>query len=154
MFAARCEYGVDNGNRDRKGEITGQGLSYLAFDFAREVLVIKSRLNFGGGMQEASIPPALRPLDAELSFEDISAEGVNFTQREMAPDSQWYLVTVTINCRRPPRFYVAFQASENMFSNAEQRRIPPRRRATVMDFANTPVVSLMPILMVIADGTL
>jgi RNA-dependent RNA polymerase len=139
MLGARCVYGEDKGRMGREGYKPGFGLSYLAFDFRREQIHIKAKLF----IDDTHLPPALRPLDAELSFEDIANQGVHIVYKPVPPldlkpgrgkESE---VTVTITCRRPPRFYTAFEARDEMFQSGRGDRVPYRRRATAMDFATT-----------------
>jgi RNA-dependent RNA polymerase len=146
MFAGRCECGEDKKATDHNGTPLGHGLSYLAFNFAKEMLVIKARLSFAPGVGETMIPPALRPLDAELYFQDISSQGVHVKKTEIDPIYKHgqvikrFQVTVTINCRRPPKFYTELEDQEHFLSD-RRRQGPMRRRATVMDFAITHIVS-------------
>lgn len=143
MLGSRCEYGEDRTREGQFGFRPGNGLSFLAFDFVRELLVIKATL----AMSRDSLPYALRPLDAELSFDDIAAQGIHIVHREIPPppsrrgkvDAQ-YEVTVTVTCRRPPKFFTEFENEKQLGRSAADPRLPYRRRATAMDFAITPVV--------------
>lgn len=110
--------------------------SYLAFDFHRETLYIKARLM---GLSPDDLPAALRPIDAELSFDDIAAHGIRIDQvpksvrlrNQMIEDG--HEVTVTISIRRPPKFYTEFEAHDQLLGPKNGRQ-PARRRATAMDF--------------------
>ncbi|ODO01343.1 hypothetical protein I350_06162 [Cryptococcus amylolentus CBS 6273] len=109
VFGGECVKGPD-GRRNT---------SFIAFDFKREQLVFKvtTRLDF------RRTPPVLHPIDAELSFNDITQRGIHITKRALPSamrNPDLLEVTVTVGCRRPPRFYVHLDRS--------------RRRATVMDF--------------------
>ena len=145
MLGARCEYGEDYSNegRDHKPR---DGYSFLAFDFRRELLAIRAALL----LPQDSLPPALSPLDAELSFDDISSQGIHIKQgslrkasRQNGQTEDQIEVTVTVTCRRPPKFYAKLErnidGSARMESNG--RRYARHRRATALDFAITGVVS-------------
>jgi RNA-dependent RNA polymerase len=132
MLGAGCQYGEDTSKRHKNGESTGDGISYLAFDFTMEYLVVRAKLML---IAEA-IPPALRPLDAEISFDDITAGGISIVEERKPGQSGWE-VTVTVSCKRPPRFYTEFENSHEL----QHARFENRRRATAMDFALTNLVS-------------
>ncbi|TYJ52353.1 hypothetical protein B9479_007047 [Cryptococcus floricola] len=102
-----------------KGSDGRRNTSFIAFDFKREQLVFRVTTM----LDSRGIPPVLHPIDAELSFHDIAHRGIHITKRDLPsargnPNS--LEVTVTVGCRRPPRFYMPLE----MY----------RRRATVMDF--------------------
>jgi RNA-dependent RNA polymerase len=146
MLGAGCEVGEDLSKHDRYGFVPGYGQSHLAFDFTRELFVIKSRLK----LLKHNLPAALRPLDAELSFDDITSQGIHIIESTPRlvknPDSgkleRHYDVTVTISMKRPPRFFTDFEQSETLFQGAGRSgNAPYRRRATAMDFAIGKVVS-------------
>jgi len=143
MLGSRCECGEERIKQGREGFQPGNGLSFLAFDFIRELLVIKAHLV----MPEESLPPALRPLDAELAFDDIVSQGLHIVHKEIVPQpgrhrvlERHYEVTVTVTCRRPPRFFTAFEQNDALEDMRDGRKMPYRRRATAMDFAITGVV--------------
>jgi RNA-dependent RNA polymerase len=103
----------------------------------REILMIKAKLMMGA----EGLPPALKPLDAEFAFDDIAAQGIMIDEGSTAAGLTH--VTVTINCRRPPRFYVDFEKrgglkERNGFGRRER---DTKRRATAMDFAVSTLVS-------------
>lgn len=110
--------------------------SYLAFDFHRETLYIKARLM---GLSPDDLPAALRPIDAELSFDDIAAQGIRIDQVPKSirlrngTTEEGHEVTVTISIRRPPKFYTEFEAHDKLLGSKNGRQ-PARRRATAMDF--------------------
>jgi RNA-dependent RNA polymerase len=137
MLGAACEYGEDLSRVDRNGISEGYGKSYLAFDFVRELLVIRGRLRLGG-----SLPPALRPIDAELSFDDIASNGIHVESvprifRRSGKEIRGQEVTVTVGTRRPPKFFTVFEEFEKLMgASKSSKRMPYRRRATAMDFAN------------------
>ena len=149
MLGSRCEYGKDF---HRKGSHhTRYGLSFIAFDFQRELLLIRAKLD----MPDEYIPLALRPLDAELSFDDIVSQGIHIAHKEVwNPPSRHtkaeteFEVTVTVTCRRPPRFFTEFETNDDvdedddMYEGRGRTRRTFRRRATAMDFAITGVVSI------------
>ncbi|GFZ50894.1 hypothetical protein JCM24511_08652 [Saitozyma sp. JCM 24511] len=136
MLGGACEYGEDLSRVDRNGMSEGYGKSYLAFDFVRELLVIRGRLRLGG-----SLPPALRPIDAELSFDDIASNGIRIETvprifRRSGRETRGQEVTVTVGTRRPPKFFTVFEEFEKLMGASKSKRMPYRRRATAMDFAN------------------
>jgi RNA-dependent RNA polymerase len=136
MLGAACEYGEDLSRVDRNGTSEGYGKSYLAFDFVRELLVIRGRLRLG-----VSLPPALRPIDAELSFDDIASNGIRVEAvprifRRSGREIRGREVTVTVGTRRPPKFFTVFEEFEKLMGASKSKRMPYRRRATAMDFAN------------------
>ena len=138
MLGARCKYGEDRTREGKDGFRAGFGLSFLAFDFQRELFVIKANLE----LDKTHVPPALRPLDAELAFDDIASQGIHIVDHEITRGPQrLFEVTVTVTCRRPPRFYSEFEMREDMMRGGG--RTPHRRRATAMDFAISGVVSDM-----------
>jgi RNA-dependent RNA polymerase len=139
MFGGKCRHGADQTNR------LHYGYSFLAFNFKKEVLSIKSEFMFtagagakqpGGDDSAAKLPPAFSPLDAELPFTDISREGIR-VKEENRIDGRVTL-TVTVTCRRPPRFFTAFEKKHGFFNENEPTRRSNggvhRRRATAMDF--------------------
>ena len=145
-----CEYGPDDSvpmARRRDGFRDGRGKSYIAFDFRREMIAIRGSFR----TQQDMLPPALRPLDAELAFDDIASDGIHiqhYPLRHMvAPargQAQLQEVVVTVCCRRPPKFYAPFEIpyeKRAIMSSEELRRLPYRRRATAQDFAKTGTVS-------------
>lgn len=156
MLGLRCEVGEDNSRRGRDGFRPGFGRSFIAFDFKREHLVIKAELV----MPKENLPPALRPLDAEVAFDDIVSQGVNIRHKEIPSagrQQKQYEVTFTVTCRRPPKFYTEFEASGSLKGSINEERgrgrMPVRRRATAIDFAITGVVSASAlILLICADG--
>lgn len=134
MLGAGCHYGEDTSKRYKNGEPTGDGISYLAFDFTMEFLVVRAKLM----LNTEAIPPALRPLDAEISFDDITAGGISIVEERLnKPGQTGWEVTVTVSCKRPPRFYSEFENSHDL----KHAKFENRRRATAMDFALTNLVS-------------
>ena len=138
MLGAKCEFGEDKSREGLEGYKPHQGKSFLAFDFKRELLLIKATLV----LPSESLPPALRPLDAELSFDDIASQGIRV--HHVRPNNPHtgavnFQVTVTVTCRRPPKFYTAFEPTREMRLQ-KSRRLPWRRRTTAMDFAISGVV--------------
>jgi hypothetical protein len=132
MLGCRVEQGLDPNTLASRTQF---GLSYLAFDFRRELLSFRGRLK----VAKESLPRALQPLDAELSFSDISANGIQIV--DVKAEGNKFSVTVTVNCRRPPKFYTALEGEDRTgYSNA--RFTPDRRRATAVDFAISGVVSV------------
>ena len=120
--------------RHRNGELTGDGMSYLAFDFTMETLVVRAKCL----LDQNALPAALRPLDCEISFDDITAGGISIIeQASSAPGLPGRQVTVTVSCKRPPRFFTEFENSHEL----PRARSENRRRATAMDFALTNMVS-------------
>lgn len=152
MLGSQCQYGRDT-SRDvdytspaNQGLLQkGWGKSYLAFDFRRECLVIKSRLT----LSDKLLPAALRPIDAELSFDDIASQGIRIEEtgiRRLDPSGQGHLqeVIVTVCIRRPPKFFTEFEDSDKLPQmRGKGRDQPYRRRATAMDFAMGDTVSLL-----------
>lgn len=118
---------------DEYSEIKGMGKSYLAFDWTNENILMKAQMT----IDPSKLPPALRPMDAELSFEDIASQGVMIDVKESANTAgmdKKASVTVTICTRRPPKFFIPFEATPY----PGEYRIGPkikRRRSTAMDFA-------------------
>lgn len=142
MLAMECETGLDLSKLDNAMQGPKMGKSYIAFDFRRQLLAIKGQFRRLNG----ELPPALRPLDAELSFEDIASQGIDIeSQPSPAANGdngkQFFDVTVTINTRRPPKFYCDFEGSDKLLAESRNKKIPVRRRATAIDFASTAVVS-------------
>lgn len=107
-------------------------MSYLAFDFTMEVLVVRAK----SLLEQSALPAALRPLDCEISFDDITAGGISIIEgaRNASGELQ---VTVTVSCKRPPRFFTEFENSQEL----PRARMENRRRATSIDFALTNLVS-------------
>lgn len=146
MLGAACKVGEDLSRRDNYGNVKGFGFSYISFDFTRELLVIKATLL----LHTAHLPAAFRPLDAELSFDDITSQGIHIIESEPKlvhdPDThrleRHYDVTVTVSMKRPPKFYTEFEQNETLFVGG--RNMPYRRRATAMDFAIGNPVSHLP----------
>jgi RNA-dependent RNA polymerase len=109
-------------------------MSYLAFDFTMEILLVRAKFM----LEESALPPALRPLDAEIAFDDILPGGISIgEEKSNQPGKPAWQVTVTISCRRPPRFFTEFEDSASLTNP----RTENRRRATAMDFALTNLVS-------------
>lgn len=152
MIGAECEYGRDT-SKDRdldrdaarspsrsQAQQKGWGKSYLAFDFRREYLVIKSKLK----LPRNSLPPALQPVDAELCFDDIASQGIRVQvtgNKIKEPGLVGELleeVIVTVCTRRPPKFYTPFN---EQLPGMNDNRQPYRRRATAIDFTVGNVVS-------------
>lgn len=114
-------------------------MSYLAFDFTMETLVIRAK----SLLDQNALPAALRPLDCEISFDDITAGGISIVEEKLVrPGTSAWQVTVTVSCKRPPRFFTEFENSHEL---QRRSRGENRRRATAMDFALTAMVSLLPI---------
>ena len=127
-------------NYRREGFKNGRGQSYIAFDFKREQIHIRAKFV----AHVSKLPPVLRPLDAELAFDDIASEGIHIKQTVRPEDAGRKEVTVTITCRRPPKFYTPFEMRPEDLDDMPdyaQRRLPYRRRATALDFAISPTVS-------------
>lgn len=136
MLGCRLEYGEDDSRRGPQSNRPGPGKSFIAFDFAREILVIKGGLK----LPEQSLPSALKPLDAELSFDDIASGGIQIVdtprpRQDGQPDQ--YEVTVTVSCRRPPKFFIQFKDDREPSRDRKggSSKTGYRRRATAMDFA-------------------
>jgi RNA-dependent RNA polymerase len=157
MFGAECAYGRDTArdeeytsphdNRALPAQMKdrGWGKSYLAFDFRRECLVIKSKLSY----PDSTLPAALRPIDAELSFDDIASQGISIEETGMRRQDPrtgelQQEIIVTVSIRRPPKFYTDFEESDKLpsMNGKRQSNKPYRRRATAMDFAMGSTVSL------------
>ena len=147
MLGSPCETGEDRSQEGKEGFRPGQVKSFIAFDFVREYLVIKATL----AMPVQSLPPALRPLDAELCFDDIAAQGIHIADRPILPkhDAQGKIesqfeVTLTVTSRRPPKFHVGFEPDDDTReAHIRGQRVPTKRRATAMDFAISGVVRLL-----------
>jgi RNA-dependent RNA polymerase len=149
MLGAECEYGRDTSkdedyrpNRPHDPNEKVFGKSYLAFDFRREYLVIKSKLK----RSQEGLPPALRPIDAELSFDDIASKGIQIEvtgNRRLDQHGEGFLqeVIVTVCIRRPPKFYTEFEEIDKLPQMRKHGNQPYRRRATAMDFTIGRVVS-------------
>lgn len=131
------EIGEDHDFDTRR--VPGMGKSYLAFDWKNENILMKARTTIDG----SKLPPALKPMDAELAFDDIASQGVIIDEKlsnPHAPRSEYsWNVTVTICTRRPPKFFIPVEVSNERYGK-EGRRVQ-RRRATAMDFAIHGVVS-------------
>ena len=146
MFAINCEYGQDAEklNNELKGGKFGK--SYIAFDFRRQLLVIKTRAK---DMSPASFPPALRPLDAELSFEDIASQGIKIDAEKLPMrygfTQEMHEVVVTINTRRPPKFFTEFEPMDASLMRGPRANLV-RRRGTAMDFVTQGAVSALTVL--------
>lgn len=144
MLGVKCHYGQDMSLLDNEMKGPKFGQSYFSFDFRRQLFVIKIKIH----LPEAQLPPALRPLDAELSFEDIASQGIRIdkmrvprVKKEM--EDPWEVV-VTISTRRPPKFYTKFEGQDALAESIGARNskfMPVRRRATAMDFVSSGVVS-------------
>jgi len=134
MFGSQCKHGPDPANN------LGYGYSFLAFDFKREMLVIKSQFKTTVG--STPLPPAFRPLDAELPFGNISKQGIHVKEERRADGAVNLIVTVT--CRCPPKFFAPMEQGED--SRPDNHRRPRqagivyRRRATAMDFVISDTV--------------
>ncbi|WVQ95053.1 hypothetical protein IAU59_002145 [Kwoniella sp. CBS 9459] len=120
ILGAACAGGIDPKSLD------GHHKSYIAFDFKREALMIRAEMM----LPAQHLPPALNPLDAELSFDDITSHGIYITREYSSGVST---VTVTVSCRRPPKFRMLFEAHDQVRGLRDNE--PFRRRATAMDFA-------------------
>jgi RNA-dependent RNA polymerase len=102
-----------------------------------ELLAIRARCL----LDQKVLPPALRPLDCEISFDDITAGGISVVeQAAVTPGLPGRQVTVTVSCKRPPRFFTEFENSHEL----PRARSENRRRATAMDFALTQMVTFTP----------
>lgn len=90
------------------------------------------------------LPPALNPLYAELSFDDINHQGIHITKRPLLDgltQKDALEVTVTVSCRRPPKFYAPFDPGDKAPDYmAGTKYLIDRRRATALDFAVSGVV--------------
>lgn len=129
--------GEDTSRRYPNGELTGDGISHVAFDFTMEVIAIRAKLK----LDPRALPPALRPIEAEIAFDDICSRGISIVEQKSTvkiKGQQAWMVTVTVNCKRPPRFFTEFEGSDKIFNRGNG--FVPRRRATAMDFAITGVV--------------
>lgn len=131
MFGARCKHGADPESK------SGYGFSYLAFDFKRELLVIKAQFK----QVKEVLPPAFLPFDAELPFSDISKRGIHVVTQ--AHSLGGVILTVTATCRRPPRFFAVFEDQKPEMVQYEKTRGGNvyRRRATAIDFVLSKRVS-------------
>ncbi|OCF75911.1 RNA-dependent RNA polymerase 1 [Kwoniella mangroviensis CBS 8886] len=122
ILGAGCEKGVNYDDWNRHGK------SFIAFDFKKEQLVLRAEMK----LPRDRLPPALAPLDAELSFDDITSHGFYVTY-EMVGGV--YNVVVTVSCRRPPKFYLKFEDAHLLRETDRKGFKQDRRRATAMDFA-------------------
>ncbi|KAK6910761.1 hypothetical protein I203_104793 [Kwoniella mangroviensis CBS 8507] len=122
ILGAGCEKGVNYDDWNRHGK------SFIAFDFKKEQLVLRAEMK----LPRDRLPPALPPLDAELSFDDITSHGFYVTY-EMVGGV--YNVVVTVSCRRPPKFYLKFEDAHLLRETDRKGFKQDRRRATAMDFA-------------------
>ncbi|WVN86300.1 uncharacterized protein L203_101463 [Cryptococcus depauperatus CBS 7841] len=128
VFGAPCRKGLDSRR---------SGRSIMAFDLKRQVLVIKAEMK----LDPKLLPPALNPLHAELSFDDITHQGIHITKDSIKGDAghtdqDSLEVTVTVSCRRPPKFYTAFDPGDRAPDYMQGTKyLISRRRATAMDFA-------------------
>ena len=125
MLGAGCKYGEDTSER------RGDGISYLAFDFTMEVIAIRARMM----LQQEMLPPALRPLEAEIAFDDICSRGISIVEEpsdKLVDGQKAWQVTVTVSCKRPARFFIEFEHANQMPTRGDR---VPRRRATAIDFA-------------------
>ncbi|RSH88373.1 uncharacterized protein EHS24_000913 [Apiotrichum porosum] len=127
MFSAPCLYGLDPTR-------PGNGRSLLAFDFKRELLVIRTEFEVEQKLVK-DLPPVFRPVNAELPFSDISRHGIHFV--EEARQGGRTTLVVTVAFRRPPRFFTPFEKDVARFNEhaMARGRAVYRRRATAMDFA-------------------
>lgn len=85
---------------------------------------------------DLDLPPALSPLEADLHFDDITSQGIHFSRGPL--NGYHRLITVTISCKRPPKFMVVSDDDTNGYD----QRYAPKRRATAMDFALTRTVRI------------
>ncbi|KAK8854698.1 hypothetical protein IAR55_003437 [Kwoniella newhampshirensis] len=136
IFGAPCVKEADSKS--------GHGRSFIAFDLRREMMVIKAEMKLPQEIRR-QLPPALAPLDAELSFDDITSHGIHIHAEpidiKMSHNGSTFnnmRVTVTVSCRRPPKFFTAFEENDELLQG-RRGRTPYRRRATVMDFASNRV---------------
>ncbi|RXK35060.1 hypothetical protein M231_07680 [Tremella mesenterica] len=140
VLGAKCAHGTDMSRLDPDGNPLGYGKSYVGFDFQRETVHVKAGLIFPSELQaERNLPPALRPVNAEISFEDITSQGISLQSHTGTfPDGRpRYIVTMTVSLRRPPKFFVDFEDDEGLFSR--RRKTPLKRRATAMDFSTSGI---------------
>ncbi|WVW85521.1 hypothetical protein I302_107559 [Kwoniella bestiolae CBS 10118] len=122
ILGAGCEKGENPNDQFRHGR------SYIAFDFKKEELVLRAEMK----LPRDKLPPALRPLDAELSFDDITSHGFYVTHEIVGGE---FHVVVTVSCRRPPKFFLKFEDAHLMRETDRRGFKNDRRRATAMDFA-------------------
>jgi RNA-dependent RNA polymerase len=127
MLGAKVETGEDTSNT----RIPGVGKSCLSFDWSDETIHMKSVMK----INSALLPPALRPLDAELAFDDVASQGIIIDDKRVGDRHH---VIVTISVRRPPKYFIPL---EGPGFGREMYRMH-RRRATAMDFAVSGVVRL------------
>jgi len=134
MLGAKVEYGEDHSNH----RLPGIGLSYLSFDWTNENILMKARMD----IDASKLPPALRPMDAELSFDDVASQGITIDEKCLNPtahmQSRKFSVTITISTRRPPKFFIPWEGPEY----GQSTRLH-RRRSTAMDFAISGIVSFL-----------
>jgi RNA-dependent RNA polymerase len=139
IFGSHCE--------KRDDPETGHGRSFVAFDFRRELLVVKAHFL----LDSARLPLVLRPLDAEISFDDIAAQGIQITNTlstrkdpQSGQNHVFHNVQMSVTCRRPPKYYTEFKIDEETKQSigmGKREFEPYRRRATAMDFVISPLVS-------------
>lgn len=112
-------------------------MSYLAFDFTMDILVVRAKCL----LDQKVLPAALRPLDCEISFDDIIAGGISIVEEKLTqPGTSGWQVTVTVSCKRPPRFFTEFERRDLL---TRRSRNEERRRATAMDFALTEMARFL-----------
>ncbi|ODN90833.1 RNA-dependent RNA polymerase 1 [Cryptococcus wingfieldii CBS 7118] len=130
VFGAACIKGQDE---------RGLGRSFISFDLKREILVIKATTK----LDPRILPPALNPLSAELSFNDITHQGIHITKKPLSDaigNPDLLEVTVTVSCRRPPKFFTDFDPGDDVPQYLQGTRYSLyRRRATAMDFTTSGV---------------
>lgn len=135
---------MDSSDDPENRHIQGMKKSYLAFDWKNESILMKATMF----IDPSKLPPALRPMDADLAFDDIASQGVIIDERLTNPedkvDRHVYAVTVTICTRRPPKFFIPVEVSNERYGGGGTKLM--RRRGTAMDFAISGIVSshLMP----------
>lgn len=108
----------------------GMGRSYLAFDWRNETISMKAEM----AINPAKLPLALRPMDAELAFDDIASQGIMIDVKDIINPGRdaRFPVTITICTRRPPKFFIPFETTSRSSSEPSKKL---RRRSTAMDFA-------------------
>ncbi|EIW68226.1 hypothetical protein TREMEDRAFT_74213 [Tremella mesenterica DSM 1558] len=105
VLGAKCAHGTDMSRLDPDGNPLGYGKSYVGFDFQRETVHVKAGLIFPSELQaERNLPPALRPVNAEISFEDITSQGISLqSYTGIFPDGRpRYIVTMTTETEAGP----------------------------------------------------
>ena len=127
-LALDCCTPLNQGDEDRKQK------SGIIFDFRKETIVVKAYPTHG----LHQLPPALRPCDAEISFDDITSHGIHMVHPQSFAN-QTSQTIMTVSTKRPPKFYTEFENSVQLSANAGAR-VGYRRRATAMDFALGPTV--------------